>query len=60
MKGKHRINFNFEGSDLPKTSSDKGVVAFNFVTTVKQNGKVVGKTADNPYPFFSRRYVYAS
>jgi len=47
-----KIHFKFEGSNLPKTSSGNTVAAVKFVTTVKRDGKVVGKLERQPIPFF--------
>lgn len=46
------INFIFEGSQLPKTTSGEQVALVQFRTTIKHNGKEIASMKRSPMPFF--------
>lgn len=46
------VNFIFEGTQLPKTTSGKEVALIQFRTTIKYNGKEIASMKRSPIPFF--------
>jgi hypothetical protein len=51
-ENQYPILFSFNAADIPLNSDKKEVVMIQFFTTVKKDGKLIGKIERSPIPFF--------
>lgn len=53
LSGRYKTQFSFKASDVPKNKYDETVVHFEFITTVKKDGKLVKNVIrKQPIPYF--------
>ncbi|MBL85096.1 MAG: hypothetical protein CMO82_00345 [Winogradskyella sp.] len=51
--GKYKLQFSFDGDDLPTNIYNEKIVFFEFITTIKKDGELVKSiTRKQPIPYF--------